>query len=50
MVLAASMSGAALAATTGIAAGLLLLGSAAAGFRDLASRRPLGVVPVPVPV
>jgi hypothetical protein len=41
MVLVATLSGAALAATTGIAAGLLLLGSAAAGFHDLASGRTL---------
>jgi mannose-6-phosphate isomerase-like protein (cupin superfamily) len=33
------MSGPALAATTGLAAGVLLLGSAAAGFHDLASIR-----------
>jgi hypothetical protein len=48
MVLAATLSGAALAASTGIAAGLLLLGSAAAGFHDLASSPTLGVFPVPV--
>jgi hypothetical protein len=48
IVLAATLSGAALAATTGIAAGLLLLGSAAAGFHDLASGQTSGVVPVPV--
>lgn len=36
VLLAATVSGSALAATTGIGAGLLLLGSAAAGFRDLA--------------
>ena len=40
LVLVASMSGSSLAATTGIAAGVLLLGTAAAGFHDLASLRP----------
>ena len=39
VVLVATMSGASLAATTGIAAGLLLLGTAAAGFHDLAGLR-----------
>ncbi len=34
------MSGSALAVTTGIAAGVLLLGTAAAGFHDLAGLRP----------
>ena len=34
------MSGSALAETTGIAAGVLLLGTAAAGFHDLAGIRP----------
>jgi hypothetical protein len=34
------MSGSALAATTGLTAGLLLLGTAAAGFHDLAGLRP----------
>ena len=34
------MSGTALAVTTGIAAGLVLLGTAAAGFHDLAGLRP----------
>lgn len=34
--------------TTTEAAGALLLGSAAAGFHELASGRALGVVPVPV--
>jgi hypothetical protein len=34
-VLMAAMSGSALAATTGLAAGVLLLGTAAAGFHDL---------------
>jgi hypothetical protein len=40
IVLVATMSGTALAATTGIAAGVLLLGTAAAGFHDLAGFRP----------
>ena len=40
VILAATMSGPALAATTGLAAGVLLLGSAAAGFHDLAALRP----------
>ena len=35
LLLAATMSGSALAATTGIAAGALLLSTAAAGFHDL---------------
>ena len=39
VILAATMSGPALAVTTGIAAGVLLLGTAAAGFRDLARLR-----------
>ncbi len=39
IILVATMSGAALAATTGIAAGVLLLGTAAAGFHDLAGLR-----------
>jgi len=39
VILAATMSGPALAATTGLAAGVLLLGSAAAGFHDLAVLR-----------
>jgi hypothetical protein len=39
LILAATMSGLALAVTTGIAAGVLLLGTAAAGFRDLAGLR-----------
>jgi mannose-6-phosphate isomerase-like protein (cupin superfamily) len=38
-ILAATMSGPALAVTTGIAAGILLLGTAAAGFYDLAGVR-----------
>ena len=40
VILVATMSGSALAATTGIAAGVLLLGTAAAGFHDLAGLRP----------
>lgn len=40
VVLVATMSGSALAATTGIAAGVLLLGTATAGFHDLAGLRP----------
>lgn len=39
-ILVATMSGPALAVTTGIAAGVLLLGTAAAGFHDLAGVRP----------
>ena len=40
IVLVAAMSGTALIATTGLAAGALLLGTAAAGFRDLALLHP----------
>jgi mannose-6-phosphate isomerase-like protein (cupin superfamily) len=40
VILVATMSGSALAVTTGIAAGAVLLGTAAAGFRDLAHLRP----------
>lgn len=40
VILAATMSGPALAVTTGISAGVLLLGTAAAGFHDLAGVRP----------
>jgi hypothetical protein len=40
VILAATMSGPALAVTTGLAAGVLLLGTAAAGFHDLAGLRP----------
>jgi hypothetical protein len=40
VILVATMSGTALAVTTGIAAGLVLLGTAAAGFHDLAALRP----------
>jgi hypothetical protein len=39
VILVAAMSGSALAVTTGIAAGVLLLGTAAAGFHDLARIR-----------
>jgi len=39
VILVATMSGTALVATTGIAAGVLLLGTAAAGFHDLAGVR-----------
>jgi hypothetical protein len=39
VILAATMSGPALAVATGLAAGVLLLGSAAAGFHDLAGVR-----------
>jgi len=39
VILVATMSGSALAVTTGIAAGVLLLGTAAAGFHDLAGIR-----------
>jgi hypothetical protein len=41
-VLVAVMSGSALAATTGLGAGVLLLATATAGFHDLAALRPLG--------
>jgi hypothetical protein len=40
VILVAALSGTTLAATTGLTAGALLLGSAAAGFRDLAKLRP----------
>ena len=40
VILVAAMSGSALAATTGLAAGVLLLFTAAAGFHDLAGIRP----------
>jgi hypothetical protein len=52
IVLVATMSGTALAATTGLAAGVLLLGTAAAGFHDLAALRPRGsprTVPLATP-
>jgi len=39
-ILVAAMSGSALAATTGLAAGVLLLGTATAGFHDLAGLQP----------
>ena len=42
VILAATMSGPALAVTTGVAAGVLLLGNAAAGFHDLAGVRRAG--------
>ena len=38
-ILVAAMSGSALAATTGLGAGVLLLGTATAGFRDLSTLR-----------
>jgi hypothetical protein len=40
VILVATMSGKSLAVTTGIAAGVVLLGTAAAGFHDLAHLRP----------
>ena len=40
VILVATMSGSPLAATTGLAAGVILLATAAAGFRDLAALRP----------
>jgi hypothetical protein len=49
VILVATMSGSALAVTTGIAAGVLLLGTAAAGFHDLAGIRPARP-PGPAPV
>jgi hypothetical protein len=45
ILLVATLSGSTLAATTGIAAGLLLLGTAAAGFHDLAGGQALGSSP-----
>jgi hypothetical protein len=42
IILVAAMSGSALAVTTGITAGVVLLGTAAAGFHDLASLPPPG--------
>jgi hypothetical protein len=42
VVLVATMSGKSLEVTTGIAAGVLLLATAAAGFHDLASIRRSG--------
>ncbi len=47
-ILVATMSGSALAVTTGIAAGLLLLGTAAAGFHDLAGLRTARPDPAPL--
>ena len=41
VILVATMAGSALAVTTGIAAGVVLLGTAAAGFHDLAGLRPV---------
>jgi len=46
LALVATMSGSALAATTGLVAGVLLLGTAVAGFHDLAGLRP-GRSPLP---
>jgi hypothetical protein len=40
VILVATMSGSGLAVTTGLAAGVVLLGTAAAGFHDLAGLRP----------
>ena len=40
VILVVAMSGSALAVTTGIGAGVILLGTAAAGFHDLAGLRP----------
>jgi hypothetical protein len=40
VILVATVAGPALAVTTGLAAGVLLLGTAAAGFHDLAALRP----------
>jgi hypothetical protein len=40
VILVAALSGSALVATTGLAAGVLLLGTATAGFHDLAGLRP----------
>jgi hypothetical protein len=48
VILVATMSGSALAITTGIAAGIILLGTATAGFHDLAGLRPARP-PRPVP-
>jgi hypothetical protein len=42
VILVATLSGSTLAVTTGIAAGVVLLGTAAAGFHDLAGLRPPG--------
>src|SRR5277367_3928680 len=45
VILVATMSGSALAVTTGIAAGVVLLGTAAAGFHDLAGLRTARPIP-----
>jgi hypothetical protein len=45
VILVATMSGSSLAATTGIAAGVILLATAAAGFRDLAGIRTARAAP-----
>ena len=45
VILVATMSGSALAVTTGLAAGVVLLGTAAAGFHDLAGLRPASPSP-----
>jgi len=47
VILVATMSGSALAVTTGLGAGVLLLGTAAAGFHDLAGIRRARPVPPP---
>jgi hypothetical protein len=47
LILVATLSGTALAATTGLAAGVLLLGTATAGFHDLSSLRPRGSLTAP---
>ena len=47
VILVATMSGSALAVTTGLGAGVLLLGTAAAGFHDLAGIRRARPVPLP---
>ena len=49
VILAATLSGSALAVTTGIAASVLLLGTATAGFHDLAGIRPARL-PRPAPL
>jgi len=49
VILVATMSGSALAVTTGIAAGVLLLGTATAGFHGLAGIRPARL-PRPAPL
>jgi len=47
VILVATMSGPALAVTTGLAAGVLLLGTAAAGFHDLAGIQRARSAPLP---